>query len=359
MASTLQSFIATQLGASRRIACVTSGGTTVPLERNTVRFIDNFSTGNRGAASAEQLLAAGYAVIFVHRAHSAFPFARRFLPPAMSAESWLRSMAPGGGGAERVAEAAAAHAACAGRLLALPFTTIDEYLELLGATTRALAEAGPTALLLLAAAVSDFYVPPEELPEHKIQSANDGKVGGGKGKGDGGAGEAIESGGTPGGDGKPEAASGGLELSLRPVPKMLGAIKRGGADAAWAPQAFVVSFKLETNHAILLAKAAGAISKYGVDLVCANLLQSYKREVTLVMAETESAATSSPRQKRPRVAAAALRGDEVEEVQVEGVSCVSLSLDSCGGATADLEVLLIAEIVKRHGAHLACAGAAS
>ena len=27
-----------------RIVCVTSGGTTVPLERNTVRFIDNFST---------------------------------------------------------------------------------------------------------------------------------------------------------------------------------------------------------------------------------------------------------------------------------------------------------------------------
>eukprot|EP00041_Stephanoeca_diplocostata_P007735 m.111754 g.111754 ORF g.111754 m.111754 type:complete len:90 (+) comp17010_c0_seq2:97-366(+) len=37
----------------RRIVVVTSGGTTVPLEKNTVRFLDNFSTGNRGAASAE------------------------------------------------------------------------------------------------------------------------------------------------------------------------------------------------------------------------------------------------------------------------------------------------------------------
>ena len=35
------------------VAVVTSGGTAVPLERNTVRFIDNFSTGSRGAASAE------------------------------------------------------------------------------------------------------------------------------------------------------------------------------------------------------------------------------------------------------------------------------------------------------------------
>ena len=32
---------------------ITSGGTAVPLEMQTVRFLDNFSTGNRGAASAE------------------------------------------------------------------------------------------------------------------------------------------------------------------------------------------------------------------------------------------------------------------------------------------------------------------
>jgi hypothetical protein len=38
------------------IACVTSGGTTVPLERNCVRFIDNFSAGTRGAVSTEQFL---------------------------------------------------------------------------------------------------------------------------------------------------------------------------------------------------------------------------------------------------------------------------------------------------------------
>ena len=37
----------------KRIALVTSGGTTVPLENNTVRFIDNFSAGTRGATSAE------------------------------------------------------------------------------------------------------------------------------------------------------------------------------------------------------------------------------------------------------------------------------------------------------------------
>ena len=43
-----------QLGcAGRRVVLVTSGGTTVPLERKMVRFLDNFSAGTRGAISAE------------------------------------------------------------------------------------------------------------------------------------------------------------------------------------------------------------------------------------------------------------------------------------------------------------------
>ena len=33
-----------------KVALVTSGGTTAPLEKRTVRYVDNFSTGNRGAA---------------------------------------------------------------------------------------------------------------------------------------------------------------------------------------------------------------------------------------------------------------------------------------------------------------------
>lgn len=40
---------------TRRVACVTSGGTTVPLEQRCVRYIDNFSSGHRGAASTEYI----------------------------------------------------------------------------------------------------------------------------------------------------------------------------------------------------------------------------------------------------------------------------------------------------------------
>jgi phosphopantothenoylcysteine synthetase/decarboxylase len=45
---------------NQQVAVVTSGGTTVPLEKLTTRFIDNFSMGTRGSASAEELIKRGY-----------------------------------------------------------------------------------------------------------------------------------------------------------------------------------------------------------------------------------------------------------------------------------------------------------
>ena len=35
---------------------LTSGGTSVPLEKNTVRYIENFSTGKRGSLLVEYFL---------------------------------------------------------------------------------------------------------------------------------------------------------------------------------------------------------------------------------------------------------------------------------------------------------------
>ena len=71
----LQAFLA---GASK-VVCITSGGTTVPLEQKTVRFLDNFSTGSRGAAMTEQFLKEpGYKVVLLHRAGSKSPFVRHF-----------------------------------------------------------------------------------------------------------------------------------------------------------------------------------------------------------------------------------------------------------------------------------------
>lgn len=99
-------------------------------------------------------------------------------------------------------------------------------------------ECGAGALFFMAAAVSDFYIPWPELPEHKIQSAG-----------------------------------GALRLEMANVPKCLGLLRH-----EWAPRAMHISFKLETDSAILLKKAQGAIEKYGMHGVVANMLDTRKDE---------------------------------------------------------------------------------
>ncbi|XP_060614673.2 phosphopantothenate--cysteine ligase isoform X1 [Anolis sagrei] len=245
-----------------RVVLVTSGGTQVPLEARPVRFLENFSSGRRGAASAERFLAAGYGVCFLYRARSAFPFARRLPPPGPALLDALRLREGGeeggeGGGVEvapgalpGLAPALQAYrrARDGGALLALEFTALDEYLALLRAAAKALAPLGSSAMFYLAAAVSDFYIPPSEMPEHKIQSAD-----------------------------------GPLQITMRMVPKMLAPLVKD-----WAPEAFVISFKLETDPSLLIGKARQALETYRHQAVVANLLDSRRTVVTVVTRESEA-----------------------------------------------------------------------
>ena len=57
--SLMQVFVENAILDGKYIACVTSGGTAIRLEKKTVRFIDNFSTGTRGALCVENLLLKG------------------------------------------------------------------------------------------------------------------------------------------------------------------------------------------------------------------------------------------------------------------------------------------------------------
>ena len=126
------------------------------------------------------------------------------------------------------------------RLLSMPFTTIFEYLALLRLCCTGVERLGARAMVVLAAAVSDFYVPLASMSEDKIQSSTGGGGGGG-----------------------------GLTIELSDVPKLLGEMK--GGDTPWCPSAYLVSFKLETNENILAAKAVKAMAKYVCERVCANL----------------------------------------------------------------------------------------
>lgn len=193
-----------------RIVLITSGGTTVPLEKSVVRFIDNFSTGNRGAAAAEHFLSYDnkntpqYAVLFLHRKGSSMPFTRR-----IDLYSLAKSYVVSKSGITTVRDEAAAQAFSAlqsveDRLFLIPYVTLSDYLFSLRALSAHVQQFGSAAMLFLAAAVSDFHIPYKELPTHKIQS-NDKE----------------------------------LVLELRHVPKMLGVVAQ-----EWMSEAYVVSFKV-------------------------------------------------------------------------------------------------------------------
>ncbi|KAL0875026.1 hypothetical protein Bca101_024731 [Brassica carinata] len=225
----------------RRIVCVTSGGTTVPLEQRCVRYIDNFSSGNRGAASTENFVKAGYAVIFLFRRGTCQPYCWS-LPDDPFLECFQfqdnTNIHVNASHVEDVKmavmdqQAAVAEA----RLLKLPFTTIYEYLQMLRLIATAMKDVGPCSMFYLAAAVSDFYVPWKSM-----------------------------------------VRSGPLDIRLAQVPKMLSVLR-----TSWASKAFCISFKLETDSKILIEKATKALQKYKVHAVVANELSTRKEEVVVV-----------------------------------------------------------------------------
>ncbi|KAM9409262.1 phosphopantothenate--cysteine ligase [Pholidichthys leucotaenia] len=252
----MDEFASAHAAAGRRVVLITSGGTKVPLESRTVRFLDNFSSGRRGASSAEYFLDCGYAVIFLHRHRSLYPYTRMFSTINMLDALQTRD---GEGQASEVvvnqqvlpnmAKVLKRYNEVKEGKLLLPveFSTLSEYLHLLKVAAQVLNTIGSKAMFYLAAAVSDFYIPASEMPEHKIQSSN-----------------------------------GPLQLSMKMVPKILSPLVKD-----WAPQAFVISFKLETDATILLDKARRALDTYRHQAVVANVLDSRRGYVVVVTPETQ------------------------------------------------------------------------
>ncbi|XP_043917717.1 phosphopantothenate--cysteine ligase isoform X2 [Protopterus annectens] len=102
-------------------------------------------------------------------------------------------------------------------------------------------------MFYLAAAVSDFYIPASEMPQHKIQSS-----------------------------------SGPLQLSMKMVPKILSPLVKD-----WAPKAYVISFKLETDPSILVDRARKALETYNHQAVVANVLDTRRSCVTIVTRDSQ------------------------------------------------------------------------
>lgn len=262
----------------RRVVLITSGGTTVPLENQTVRFIDNFSAGTRGATSAEYFLENGYAVIFLHRQFSLLPYSRHY---SHSTNCFLDFLHEGPDESVVVNEEYRQKMVSVLRkynrarrdrmLLVLPFTTITDYLWSLREIATLMRPLGARAMFYLAAAVSDFFIPIDRMAEHKIQSSDPGGHSAGTiVKDDGGV--AVVNGAHSYVQNHKK-----LVVDLDPVPKFLKRLVDG-----WAPEGMIVSFKLETDPALLVFKAQQALERYSHHLVIGNLLSTRKWEVVFI-----------------------------------------------------------------------------
>lgn len=283
--SLAEAFILEHAAANRRVVLITSGGTTVPLERQTVRFIDNFSAGTRGATSAEYFLEAGYAVIFLHREYSLLPYSRHY---SHSTDCFLDFLQEGPNGTvvanddyrEKMLMVLRQYneAKKKNMLLTLPFTTINDYLFVLRSVSQLMRPLGSNGLLYLAAAVSDFFVPPERMVEHKIQSTNATETKESKATAEAAVAEEET---FDNFDSSPRVPrSKRLIVDLDPVPKFLKNLVDG-----WAPEGMIVSFKLETDPQILVHKAEYSLDRYQHHLVIGNLLSTRKWEVVFVSKE--------------------------------------------------------------------------
>ncbi|KDQ32051.1 hypothetical protein PLEOSDRAFT_1095772 [Pleurotus ostreatus PC15] len=305
----VREFVQQQLKKDRNVVLVTSGGTTVPLELNVVRFLDNFSAGTRGATSAEYFLKAGYAVIFMHRQFSLQPFSRHYshstnpfldfleieTPPVASPDSTPQICVAKEKREDLMSVLTAYKSVQAsGTLHTLAFVTVNDYLWLLRAVSQELSALRRRALYYLAAAVSDFFLPRQKMSEHKIQSGK-----------------------------------GSLHIEMDQVPKIL----KSMVDE-WTKDGFIVSFKLETDPALLIPKARAALKRYGHQLVIGNELHTRKYQVLFV---TPSSHTS-------------ILDDSVDEDSAFTETWLRVDIPSTPSAVSQKEIEedIVFELARRH-----------
>ena len=386
----LQAFTTRHQSHHRPIALVTSGGTATDLEVRAVRYLDNFSTGLRGAISVEEFLKRGYAVIHLWREGSAAPYSRVLSqllgskqgnhalsfdalgrlfagqhqdddldqvektnnddpwlssPPSMGNNSGEKSNTADTSrgdesetsGAEstdlnlgkRIANSTIlqtklrerADVVKAGMLLTVSFRTVEQYLAKLKMCTEAINDCQSLGLIYLTAAVSDFYIPKDQKAEHKIQSRDYGiNNKNGDTEEAGNKNTAAES------AVRMDPETNCLHLKMSPVPKVLTLVRDD-----FAPNAFCVSFKLETDKDILFEKARIAIRKYDMHMVIGNVLETRYEKVWILQN----------------------RGIYVSE-EDEDLTISQVSKNDAPSSSADaLEDAIISHVIEKHFEYIA------
>lgn len=125
-------------------------------------------------------------------------------------------------------------------------------------------------------------------------------------------------------------------IEMDQVPKVLKPMVQ-----QWAPEGFVVSFKLETDTLLLLPKAAAALHRYGHQIVIANDLHTRKDKVCFVTNKMK-VANSSP---------SSSASQNIHDLfEAKWLELPRRSNENCGvkGIVKEIEENIVAELLQQH-----------
>ncbi|RHY81971.1 hypothetical protein DYB35_008334 [Aphanomyces astaci] len=257
----LKQFVAAQLADGRRVALVTCGSATVPLSGDSV--MDAVSFGDRGAASAEHFLRAGYAVIFLHRHGSLAPFSRHFqlyirdnrflsMLRVDDTDNSLHVDPPNDDRhAQDLSTILTEAKDTSARLVHVSFTSVQQYLFYLRMAASVIDSAASRGLILLSASVLDYYVPSSipSIPSNPSIPST----------------AASSPAPPPPSSNTTKKESSSLTLNLVRIPNLIAKIRRN-----YAPKACLVTLKSVADKGRLQRAAFRDIERWGVDVVVAD-----------------------------------------------------------------------------------------
>uniref|UniRef100_A0A6G3MGV3 Uncharacterized protein C4B318 (Trinotate prediction) n=1 Tax=Henneguya salminicola TaxID=69463 RepID=A0A6G3MGV3_HENSL len=219
-----------------KICLITSGGTAVPIEKNAVRTIQNFSTGRRGALLAEFLLTRDYFVIFLSNSSSFKPFLYHL--------NNLFDFPNNSNFTQTICDLQISISTYMEKILIMEYTYLNEYLYILSLCSSLLQARTVRCMYILAAAVSDYYIPIQFMVNEKFRGDDFSTI----------------------------------FKNSKKTPKILPFLFNYYAHAS-----LFVTFKLETDKNILFKNCFDSLDKIGNTVIIGNLLNTRQNEVWLCM----------------------------------------------------------------------------
>ncbi|UKK02115.2 phosphopantothenate--cysteine ligase (ATP) [Theileria orientalis] len=237
-----------------RVIVITSGGTSVNLDRYGIRYIDNFSSGRRGSEIAEFFLSKGYLVLFLSRKTAHLPFIRftndrdnpyRLLESLRVENNSSITVEGGSEFKELILKSIEGYNKYKSRLFLDYFTTLSEYQNKFTVIVHYCKRFLQNVAYCLVAAASDFKFSNDSLMKEKFSSSNT------------------------------------VNLKLEPLPKMRKIIRQISDGYPT-----VCCFKMSTNRTEMENSAKEMLSKpTSADMIVCNIFNERLTNVSIVFSD--------------------------------------------------------------------------